>query len=131
MSDPYSGTLHFYHSLLKISLYQEFCPLWECLFSYRYPSFNFSVTFDISCNNIPYSYSRICSYYYTISFHPVYFDSSLLSSAYLQCLSIFDKYFHSMFIQTLLNVFVIVFSVDLWILAIVAWSSTHRQISMP
>src|SRR6218665_14794 len=53
MSDPYSRTLHFYHSLLKISLSQEFCPLWECLFSYRYPSFNFSVKFGISCNNIP------------------------------------------------------------------------------
>src|SRR6218665_498685 len=61
----------FYHSLLQISLSQEFCPLWECLFSYRYPSFNLSVKYGISCNNIAYSYSRICSYYYIISFHPV------------------------------------------------------------
>src|SRR6218665_4150870 len=36
-------------------LSQEFCPLSECLFPYRYPSFNFSVKFGIhvSCNNIP------------------------------------------------------------------------------
>jgi len=36
-----------------------------------------------------------------------------------------------MFLQTLFSVFVIVCSVDLWILAIVAWSSTHHQTSMP
>src|SRR6218665_229278 len=43
----------FYHSLLKISLSQELCPLCECLFSYGYPFLNFSVKFGISCNNIP------------------------------------------------------------------------------
>jgi len=36
-----------------------------------------------------------------------------------------------MFLQTLFSVFIIVCSVDLWILAIVAWSSTHHQTSMP
>jgi len=35
-----------------------------------------------------------------------------------------------MFLQTLFGVFVIVCSVDLWLLAIVAWSSTHHPTSM-
>src|SRR6218665_688349 len=125
MSDPYSGTLHFYHSLLKISLSQEFCPLWECLFSYRYPSFNFSVKFGISCNNIAQiaefvhklitiilSFRPVCLLT-TVSFPLLFFNAFLF---------LFYQYFHSMFLQTLFSVglFVIFCSVDL--LAIVAWS---------
>ena len=117
-----SSQQYFYHSLLKISLSLRSSVLF--LLSYCYPSFNFSVKFGISCNNIP----QIAKFVHiTILFRlsSVYFDSSLLSSAYLQYISLFDKQFHPMFFQTLFSVFIIVCSVDLWILAIVAWSSNH------
>src|SRR6218665_637632 len=87
------------HSLIKISVSQEFSPVWECLFPCRYPSFNFSVRFGISCNHIPYIHVAECVHINIYFFSPsVDFDSSFLSSAYLQYFSLFKKYFHSMFL---------------------------------
>jgi len=67
-------------------------------------------------------YSRICSYYYIISFHPV-----CILTAVSFPLLIFNAFLFltNIFIPCSFSVLVIVCSVDLWILAIVAWSSNH------
>src|SRR6218665_2289051 len=129
MSGPYSRTLHssvFSHSLLKISLYQEFCPLLECLFSYCYSSLISLLNLASVVIMFPRQQNLFILLLYYFLSSSVYFNSLLLSSAYLQYLSLFDKYFNPMFLHTLFSVFVIVCSVDLWLLAIVAWSSTHN-----
>ena len=77
--------LCFYHSLLKISLCQEFCPLGECLFSCRYPSFNFSVKFDIS-SIIPYRQQNLFILIY------YFFSSSVILTVVSFPLLIFNTF---------------------------------------
>src|SRR6218665_1676397 len=78
VSDPYSTTLH-----IRVFIIRNFPLRSSPLFSYRYPSFNFSVAFGIRCHPTP-QIAELSHLFYFSSFN-VYFDKIYTKLSSIPC----------------------------------------------
>src|SRR6218665_178109 len=105
MSDPYSWTLHSSVFIIRQLRFLSNFTLRSSLLFWN-ASFPFAILLLISLlglASVVIIFPRqqnlfVLLHAYYIFSSSAYFDNSFHSSAYLQYLSVFDKYFHSMFL---------------------------------